>query len=138
MGCRASFELNCLLSILDINGIKLSDSFDFTDGSVVPSVPPALVLAEGKDDDERDGSGVPPVISLSSDVALLEIESSMDAADAAIELYKQEERSVEVDCAFLDFVDCEILEPKSESTGKLYSSKFILFLWYMSLIKEPT
>ena len=133
MGCRTSFELNCLLSILDISGKKLSDSFDLTDGSVVvpsPSAPPALVLAEGKDDDDCEGSGVPPVTSLSSDVALLESESSMLAADAAIELYNEQDRSVD-EALFLEF-DCEILEPNLESIEKLYSSKFILFLWYMS------
>ena len=105
-GCRKSFELNCLLSILDINGIKLSDNFDLTDGSVVPSasvLPPALVLAEDKDDDDCDGSGVPPSISLSSDVALLERESSRVEASAAIELYKQD-RSVDA-AASLDFVE---------------------------------
>ena len=123
-----SFELNCLLSILDIIGVKLSDSFDFTDGSVVPSasvLPPALVLTEDKDDDDCDGSGVPPLTSSINAVALLEMESSRVAADDASELYKQERSD---DDFFLDFVDCEILEPKSELTGKSYSSKFILLL----------
>jgi hypothetical protein len=108
-------ELKCLLSILDINGKKLSDSFDSTDGretvvpvavaDVVASIP-ELAFAEGSEDDDGDGSGVPAVNSFFNDVASLEIESSIDAAVDATELYTEQDRS---DALFLDF-DCEIFE----------------------------
>ena len=89
-----------------------------------PAPVPAFAFAEGKDDDGGDGSGV-PFTSFINCVALLEMESSMDAADDAIELYKQD-RSVE---GVFFFVDCDTLAPNLlESNGKLYSSKFILLL----------
>jgi hypothetical protein len=67
---------------------------------------PELAFAEGSEDDGGDGSGV-PVNSFFNDVASLEIESSIDAAVDATELYTEQDRS---DALFLDFDDCDNFE----------------------------